>query len=216
MSGNTLKSVAIGLLLAVLAVAALTARAVVDGQAQMKASDAAFDRGEIREAIDHARRAAVLYAPGTPHVQAAYERMIAIAVGAEAAGERELAQAAWRAVRGAALETRHLWVPRAAELARANENLARLATAPRGPTPPGTDLAAARERARGDLERDHAPAPLWIGVLALGFALAVVGLVWTAKRGVSPSGRFSPRDARWALVLFAVGAACWTVAVLRA
>ena len=215
--GSWLRRIAIALLLALLAVAALTGRAIADGREQLALSDQAFDRGDLRAATEHARRSAVLYAPGAPHVTAAYERLIAIATGAEAAGEHGLAEAAWRAVRGAALETRHLWTPHAAELARANENLARLsATDPRASRPAGSDVAAAVERARRELDRDHAPVLAWILVLAAGFVLAALGLSWTAIVGVDPDGKLALGRARIALALCAVGALCWTLAVLRA
>jgi hypothetical protein len=214
-AGAWLRPLSIALLLGVLAVAALTARAVVDGEAEMRRSDAAFDHGDLHAATDHARRAAVLYAPGAPHVQAAYERLIAIAVGAESAGKPEVARAAWRAVRGAALETRHVLSPRAGELARANESLARL-SAVDSHRPPPEDPAAELERARRELERDHAAATPWIFVLVAGFLLSALGLGLCALRGVTPEGALAPRQARLALVLSLLGVACWTLAVLRA
>jgi hypothetical protein len=211
-----LRPLSIGLLLAVLALAVLTARAVLDGEEHMRQSDAAFDRGDLRAATDHARRAAVLYAPGAPHVQAAYERLIAIATGAEASGQIAHAEAAWRAVRAAALETRHVWVPHARELRRADDNLARLAAIDRTTRAPVADAAKVIEHARRELGRDHAPAGAWIGVLVVGFLLAVAGLTLIALRAVAPDGRLALREARFAALLAVLGAACWTLAVLRA
>jgi hypothetical protein len=213
-----LRRIAVALLFVVLSLAALTARAIVDGEEQMRLSDAAFDRGDVRTATQHARRSAVLYAPGAPHVQSAYDRLHAIARGAEAAGYPETAQAAWRAVRGAALETRHLWIPRAADLERANENLARLsASRPKpGGGPADEERAEAAERARRELDRDHAPKAPWIAVLVVGFVLSAIGLALAALLGVSPDGKLALRPARYALLLATVGAACWTLAVLRA
>jgi hypothetical protein len=214
--GPWLRTLSIALLLGVLALALLTARAVYDGERELERSDQAFDRGDLRAATDHARRAAVLYAPGAPHVQAAYERLIAVAIGAESAGQRAHAESAWRAVRGAALETRHVWIPHARELERANDNLARLAAAPTKDQLATADAALVVERARRELDRDHAPAAPWIGVLLLGFVLAVTGLVLTALRGVAPDGRLALKPARVAVLLAVLGAACWTLAVLRA
>lgn len=214
--GAWLRPLALGLLLALLALAALTARAVVDGEEQLRRSDAAFDRGDLHAATEHARRAAVLYAPGAPHVPAAYARLIAIATGAESAGQHATAEAAWRAVRGAALETRHVWVPRGAELTRANENLARLAASDPRRLPSDADPATAVERARRELARDDALALPWVIVLVVGFLLAGVGLVWTALAAVGPDGRLALARARWPLLIAALGVACWTLAVLRA
>jgi hypothetical protein len=214
--GVWLRTFSVALLLAVLALAVLTARAVVDGERELRQSDAGFDRGDLRAATDHARRAAVLYAPGAPHVPAAYERLVAIAVGAESAGQRAHAEAAWRAVRGAALETRHVFIPHARELERANENLARLAARGIKSQSPPADAAQVIERARRELARDHAPAGAWIAVLLVGFVLAVSGLVLAVLRGVAPDGRIALRQARVALLLAAFGVACWTLAVLQA
>lgn len=208
---------ALGLMLAVIALATLTARAVVDGQAEMRASDAAFDAGHLRDSLDHARRAAVLYAPGAPHVRAAYARMIAIAVGAESTGRPRTAEMAWRAVRGAALETRHLWVPERAALTRANANLARLqAQAEAGAVPDAKQLKADEQRALADLNRDTAPRGSWVIVLGLGFALAATGLGIVAVRGVGPGGELLLERARVGLVIAVVGVVCWVLAVWQA
>ncbi len=214
-----LRGVALGLMLAVIALATLTARAVVDGQSEMRASDAAFDQGQLRDSLDHARRAAVLYAPGAPHVGAAYARMIAIAVGAESTGHPRTAEIAWRAIRGAALETRHLWIPRKAELDRANANLARLeaqAQAQARGAPDAKQLHADEKRALADLDRDTAPRGNWVIVLGLGFALAVSGLGIVGLRGVGPGGELLLERSRVGLVLAVVGVVCWLLAVWRA
>src|SRR6478735_3616063 len=73
--------------LTVLMFALFSARVILEGESELSASDAAFDRGELGSALDHARRGATLYAPGAPHVDRAYERMNALATGAEAAGQ---------------------------------------------------------------------------------------------------------------------------------
>lgn len=244
-----LRGVALGLMLAVLALAAVTARAVGDGEAELKKSDVAFNHGRLNAALEHARRAAVDYAPGAPHVARAYARMIAIAVGAEAEGKPELALVAWRAVRGAALETRHLWIPHRRELERANLSLARLEAAPAPPPDarqitgplspsaassvgapqPDASAAAARasaasaqaeraaeQRLLGELRHDHTPDAYWVLALGIGFAAAAAGLALVAWRGVSPDGRLTLLHAKLGLALAALGAACWTIAVLWA
>jgi hypothetical protein len=207
-----LRRLAVALLLALLAAAVLVARVIGDGEEQMRQSDAAFDRGDVRSAAQHARRAAVLYVPGAPHVDAAYARLLAIAAGAEAAGQRETAQVAWRAMRGAALETRHLFIPRAALLEQANKNLARLSGSEVAPAAPGP----AATRARRGLERDHAPVGSWVIVWIVGFALAASGFVAMALGGVSREGAVSAWRARAGIAISLLGVACWTLAVLRA
>ncbi|HET7540757.1 MAG TPA: hypothetical protein VFK05_12820 [Polyangiaceae bacterium] len=193
--------------------AVFSARVILEGESELAASDAAFDRGELALSLDHARRGATLYAPGAPHVQRAYERMLALALGAEAAGQPKLAFLAWQAIRGAALESRHVFVPRQAELERANENLARLeALGNDGPSARSQSQARALTR----LNADDAPAPAWIAVLGAGFLLALAGLGLFAFHGLSRAGKISFQRARLGLLLFAIGAACWTLAAYKA
>jgi hypothetical protein len=156
----------------------------------------------------YARRAAVLYAPGAPHVGAAYERLSAVALGAEATNQVDVARQAWGAMRGAALETRHFSTPREADLARANASLARLSS---------TD-AASEDRARMTraLARDDAPRAPWIAVLGLGFVLFAAGLWFSSTRGISADGRISPRGLVVPVLVLLVGVACWTLSVYRA
>jgi hypothetical protein len=202
------------LVFAVVALLTITLRAIVDGEGQMRASDAAFHRGDVRTAVVHARRAAIAYAPGAPHVRAAYERLVATALGAEASGDAATARAAWRAVRGAALETSHVWTPHALELERANRALARLSNPG---SPKGVDEdRRVYEEAKRLLERDERPRPVWVAVLALGLVAAAAGLGWIGLRAVGRDGRISLLEARWGIVLALIGAACWTIAVYKA
>jgi hypothetical protein len=194
--------------------AALTARVILDGGSELAASNAAFDRGELVPSLEHARRSATLYAPGAPHVALAYERLIAIAIGAEASAQPTVAFLAWQAVRSAALESRHVWLPRQSELDRANQNLARLEALARDAS--GTDHSKTQSQALSRLDADDAPAPAWILVLGVGFLLALVGLALSAFRGLDPSGKVSFGRARLGLLLLAIGAACWTLAAYKA
>src|SRR5436190_5810317 len=192
-----LRRVALGMLLAVLMFAALTARMIVEGEAQLRTSDAAFDRGDLPEATLYARRAATLYAPGAPHVAAAFARLRAIALGAEAIGDVNMARRAWSAARGAALETRHVFLPHAAELALANSNLARLN---------GQSAGGDRQMAAKVLGRDETPRAPWVLVLGLGFGLFAAGLVVAAKSSMGSAAGPSRRALAIAgiLVLFGV------------
>lgn len=210
--GAWLQRAALLILLAVAALAALTGNVIVRGEAALEASDRAFHAGELRESILLARRGAVLYAPGAPHVSAAYARLAAIAAGAEASGQSEIAQSAWRAMRAAALETRHFRPVRPDILDRANRNLARLAA--REPAPDGSTRP--REEGLRRLERDEAPRGIWVLVLSLGFGLGAAGVGLMALRGVSADGTLSRRWCATALGLTLIGVACWTLAVLRA
>jgi hypothetical protein len=198
----------------VLTLAAFSARVILEGGSQLAASDAAFDRGELVSALDHARRAATLYAPGAPHVERAYERLNALALGAEAAGQPKIAFLAWQAMRSAALESRHVWLPRQAELERANRNLARLEALSRDSSE--SERSKTQNQALKRLSADDAPAPAWIAVLGAGFLLALAGLGLFAFRGLNRTGKLSRKGARWGLLLFAIGTACWTLAAYKA
>jgi hypothetical protein len=209
MSGAAwLRRIALGLLLSVVVLAALTARVITQGESELSQSDAAFDRGDLADSIAHARRAAVMYAPGAPHVSAAYERLRAIAVGSEAQGDPEMARKAWDATRAAALETRHVTTPRSRDLDLANANLARLAMGPGG--------AGDRARAASVLTRDDTPRAPWVAVLGAGFGLFAAGLLLASRRGVTEMGRISVRPLVVASLIALAGVACWTLAVLRA
>ncbi len=213
-----LRTTTLAVLAGVLTLALLTVRAMVSGQAEMEKSDRAFDAGNLPLATLHARRAATLYAPGAAHVSAAYERLIAIAVGAEAAAQPAVAEQAWRAVRGAALETRHVHVARASELERANVNLARLQAhaGATGSSSAGAALRARYARALGSLEHEHGPSSTWTAALLLGYALCASGLAWFAMRGVTATGSIALRSGRAGLLMALVGVACWSLAVWRA
>jgi hypothetical protein len=204
-----LRRVAFGLLLAVLLFAALTARVVAEGEGELAKSDAAFDRGNLRDAILYARRAAVLYAPGAPHVARAFARLRAIALGAESTGQLDAARQAWGAARAAALETRHFSTPRAEDLARANASLIRLAGGPEAS--PG-----AREQVTKALSRDDAPDAVWVVVLGAGFALFAAALGSLVLGGIAPSGALNPRGVALSAALAVAGVVAWGLAVYRA
>ena len=80
------------LLLVIFALATL--RTLWRGDAEMAASDRAFDQGELELALRHARRAATAYVPGAAHVDAAYARLQALGLGAERARDAALATSA--------------------------------------------------------------------------------------------------------------------------
>jgi hypothetical protein len=117
-------------------------------------------------------------------------------------------------MRSAALESRHVMLPRQAELARANQNLARIEALAR--TQVESERTRNQTQALARLSLDDAPAPAWIALLGLGFSLALVGLSLFAFQGVDRAGKLTVGRARVGLVLFAIGAACWTLAAYRA
>jgi hypothetical protein len=201
------------LLVIVVSLGTMTYRAVRDGRRELEASDGAFHRGDLATAVLHARRAATAYAPGAPHTRAAVERLRAVAVGSEAAGDRENARLAWGALRAAALETRHVVTPYAAELGEANERLERLAAAPSANSPERKEVARDLE---GALARVPGP-PAWASaLLSAGFALATGGLLWVATQGLTRGGRIVGQKVSVGLGVFLLGALLWAIAVYRA
>jgi hypothetical protein len=152
------------------------------GEAELSASERAFDAGELEPALRHARRAAVAYVPGARHVEAAYARLSAVARGAERTGDLPLAIHAWQAVRSAALETRHIWSPHAPELEQADANLARLCGSAELPAVVGPPALVQ---------------PGWALLLGAGFLGALASLFWFCASAWTASGRWRPSRASW-------------------
>ena len=200
------------LLVIVVILGVMTYRAVRDGRAALEHSEKAFDRGDLPNAVLHARKAVLAYAPGVPHVRAGVERLRAVAVGAEAGGDLASARLAWGALRGALLEVRHLRQPLAADLSEADRNLARLSARRTGADP----QAGAEAAVRRELARVPGIAAWASAALTAGFLLAVSGLGVVALVGVTREGRIVPTPFSLGLALFVAGAACWTLAAYQA
>lgn len=199
MTQTVLRSVSVASVAVLLVFALTTHRTLRRGAEEMRASDAAFDAGELESAVRHARRAASLYVPGAEHVERGYERLKAVATGAERARDTGLAMAAWRAVRAAALESRHLWVARPRELEQANANLVRLSEAPNTTGLEGRQVA--------DTVRALP--------VSLGFVAALAALLLITRYGVARSGEISWVRARLPACLFAAGLLSLGLALLR-
>jgi hypothetical protein len=200
---SLLYSTATGLCLALAIFALATQRSLRTGADEMRASDVAFDAGRLEEAVRHARRAATSYVPGAAHVDAAYARLRAVALGAERARNAELARTAWRAVRAAVIESRHIWSPNSTQLERADQNLAR--------------LGGSEEPAVGaGLGSPPAPHPLWVLTLALGFSCTWIGLGLLFWQGMDAAGRWRAARARLPALLFVAGLIAFGLALARA
>jgi hypothetical protein len=98
----------------------------VRGRAEMEKSDVAFHKGELRLSVRHAEKAALAYVPGAEHVLAAYDRLEAIARGAESEDNIPLALIAWDALRLVHARTSYPGRPRSEVEDRAMEALKRL------------------------------------------------------------------------------------------
>jgi len=199
-SGSLRRRLALATALVPVLFALVALRTLSRGEAELAASDRAFDAGELELAVRTARRAATAYVPGARHVDAAYARLRAVALGAERSGDLALAGTAWQAVRAAANESRHLWRAHAPELERADANLARLSGQP----------AAPRARSLPD-----PPRPAGALLLATGFATALGSLLWFAASAWTASGRWRPALARWPALGWCAGVGVLAWALLR-
>jgi hypothetical protein len=189
-----------------------TLRAVLDGERELRASDAAFDANDLQGAIEHARRAASAYAPGAPHVERSYERLLAIARGAEATGQGAVAMQAFQAERAAVLESASFFQPFPERLEEADRNLARLSASTTGAE------AERAETARRSFERSRAERSgrtPWGGCLAAGLLMSALGAGWFGARALRPGGRIAWLRGGWGLLTFGLGAALWAFAAFH-
>jgi hypothetical protein len=197
MSSWLLRSAAAGAGLVFLVFALVAYRVSERGLYELGESDRAFDAGQLELAVEHARRAAAAYVPGAPHMHLGFERLRAVARGAERTRDLALARAAWRAVRAAAVESQHLWQPHAAELAAADLELARLWGGPARSSP------------------SAAPAPALRALsLICGAVLGLGGLLAACGQAAYDEASSNRRRRRAAIVSCVVGAALWSGALL--
>lgn len=99
--------VSLGLVSFVVLVVVAGVSLTLRGREAMAASDIAFHQGKNHDAVVQARKAALCYVPGSAHVRAAHDRLEAIARGAEAEGEVDLARFAWSTLRLVHLQTHY-------------------------------------------------------------------------------------------------------------
>jgi hypothetical protein len=190
----------------------LTFDIISRGELEMEQSDRSFHGGDLVASLAHARRAAALYVPGAPHVKAARDRLIAIAQGSESTGRTDIARRAWGAVRSCALETQPFGSRQ--DLQRAGSRLAVLTAASKDgrSSRPGMSQPGSLEVLPGPV----GPRWPWTAVLVAGLLTTVAGLAVMARSGTDSAGHLRWRPAGWALALFVVGVACWTLAMVGA
>jgi hypothetical protein len=197
---------------------ALAIRVVASGRAQLAAGDDAMARGKPAQAIRAFEASARWYLPLAPHVDAAYDRLRALATSEDP----RTAIAAWRAIRGAARATRTLWTPHADDLATADAAIAKLAAAdPEGAAvetagEQPADVAAREAWQRARLARDSRPSTGAAVLAGLGVVLWVGGTLVLARRGISTSGRLVRRPALAAGAAIVVGLVCWFAGLYNA
>jgi hypothetical protein len=210
--GTVVRALAWAAAVLVLFAGVATLRAVLDGEREIAASDAAFDANDLHATIQHARRAASAYAPGAPHVERGYQRLLAVARGAEATGRPEIAMLAWQAERAAVLESASLLQPFPERLEEANRNLARLSASKTLAEAERTETAQRLFKQAQSEGSGRAP---WGALLAGGLLVAGLGLGWFAARALGPNGRIEWLRGRWGLLTFVCGAALWAAAAFH-
>jgi hypothetical protein len=174
-----------------------TARVMYEGEGAILETDAAIRQQDWPAATARARVAAGWYAPGAPHVRAAYARLLHIARTCEANSDADSALPAWRAMRAAAIETEWALQTHEREIELANTAIARLTSG--SPRPllahEETDPQAERRMQAILARRDTPRAPL-IGAIVVGLGLAVAGALGVASRGLSVDGQIRWQAAR--------------------
>jgi hypothetical protein len=155
---------------AVAVVGVVTAREIATARAEVVAADAASQRSDWADAIVHARAAAEAVAPGNPWPDRGRQRLEAIGHDAEARGDDPTALLAYGAMRAAALATRAPGTGSELWRQRAEEGLARVASARRDVASPQANAGAML-----DALRDNEPPATWTLVALAASALAMLG-----------------------------------------
>lgn len=211
----------------VAALGAIAIRVVVEGRTALAAGDEAAAAGRIEDAIADWETAARWYLPLAPHVDEAYARLLDLATtttderapATAARGPAAIARrlAAWRAIRSAALATRHLWTPHAEHLAAADAKIADLASRdPAGAAAAGPD-AETRNRFHSErLARDPRPGTGAVVLAIVGLAAWLAGIGIAIRRGIDDAGRLARRPALVGAALTLAGLAGWAVGLYNA
>ncbi len=162
-----------------LAIGLLGWRTSTLGQLAMNDSERAFDEGDLLGSLVAARRAASLYVPGAPHVDAALERLVAIGTGAENAGQAEIARRAWESLRGAVVESGRSSARSATLLTLAERHLTVLDT-----DPGSNKVSQSTKPSPGPAARSgYRVGPSWSGPLGSGLLwLSLLSVVVAAMR----------------------------------
>jgi hypothetical protein len=192
------------------ALAVMAMRVLWDGRQALLAGDAALAANDVKAAITSWRRAARWYAPGAPHVAAAYERLEELAVAAEGHGDDEVALEAWRAIRSSALSTRSFFSPFETERLAADARIAVLMAKADG----GGEAKRAWHAAA--LARDEAPNVAWTLMALAGFAAWVGGGFWLATHGWTREDVLVKRTAARSALAIVLGLAAWMVGLALA
>lgn len=207
------------MLLAVVALgAAATLRVVWAGERELTKSTEALQAGNADEAIDHARAAALWYAPGATHVRVAYQRLLAIAKEAEERRLWDTALYAYRAVLTASNGSRWLTTPHAADADEATKSIARIeAKTSERPAAVASEPPEVLERDQLiTLSQEVGPNTFYRAVLVAAFLGILIGLGVFLRYGLDETGRMHWGRATPALLVVGAGLVGYCVALYLA
>ncbi len=169
------------------------ARAWTSARAELEAGRAAQAAGDHRASIERLQFALRWYTPGASAPVEAADALLAIAEEAELRGDRDLALAALRRLRGGMRAVRSVYSPFAQRMASVDDRIAALTAdaqlALGQPTIRGRDRAQLVADHRALLALDPTPSPGWSLLVVLGFGGWVAGGFLTLFRGLDADGR---------------------------
>lgn len=188
------------LLMAACVLALVSVRVVLSAKRELEQGQQLLAAHDREGAIVHLRRAARWYAPLSPYHARALRLLWQQGEQAERAGEQESALLAYRAVRGAILATRSLYVPERALLTAANERIASLMA---HQEVPGVDAGKSPEQLRGEhlalLEPIPGPNVFWSCVVLFGFVCWAFAAFTFSLRAIDDQDHWVPAEVkRWA------------------
>jgi hypothetical protein len=179
------------------ALAVVLGRVLHDSSAALDAGRAAEQAGDRAAAVRHYQHAARMYAPGSPYVGRALDRLEAIAAEGQRLGDAATERRALEAVRSALLGARSFYTPHAARLAAADRRLAALYAAREDPAvAPGASAAQREAWHHARLAARPGAATGWAVTALAGLALWIGAVVLFVRRGLDRQLRL---QRSWAL-----------------
>jgi len=196
----------------IVALAIVVGRMLVDSRAALHAGQAAEARGDTVEAIRSYFEAARLYAPGSPYVRRALDRLEGVANGAQTAHQAQTERRALEAIRAALLGTRSFYTPHAERLPEVERRLARLYAESEDPrVDPGASARARLAWHAQRLARRPGPHAGYVLLALTGLGGWLGGAALFATRGLDGGLRLRRGPALVASAVFAVGFALFLV-----
>ncbi len=146
------------LLGAVVLVATITGRLLLDGKRHLSEALRLKSSGDRRAAVTELEDAAKAYVPGSPYPTSALRELAIFAKAAEMRGETTRAASIWEVTRRAILATRHFSQPHTVQLENAEREISRLRS----------DQGGASGASTNPIERPKDPNPIASMLLFVG------------------------------------------------